>query len=82
MPEPQAHQARCSVAVGSASRRTLRERWLRRYQGYFGEPSALADYRAGTISFGELYSSTMKQAENMVTEAGHCDQGAFSERDL
>lgn len=69
------------AAPTSNHRRKLREDWIRRFTGYFGEPASLGHYRAGEISFGQLYRSSMKMAENMVTEAERVDSGAFSSRD-
>lgn len=64
-----------------STRRTLRERWIRRYQGFFGDPPKLGQYRAKEITFGELYRSACKMAEDMATEARSIDAGAFSDRD-
>jgi hypothetical protein len=63
------------------TRRAAREEWIKRYTAYFGEPMRLQDYRAKEISFGTLYRSAKKTAEDMVTEASRCDFEAFSSRD-
>lgn len=53
----------------SALRRS-RQQWIQKYRGHFGDPIRIDEYRAGTITFEELYRSSMHTAENMVAEAG------------
>lgn len=59
----------------------LQERWIKRYRGNFGDPSALHEYRAGRIGFRELYDSAMRQAELMLAEVQQITADAFGDED-
>lgn len=58
-------------------RNAAREAWIKRFTGYFGDPLRLGEYRAGKLSFEELYKSAMRHVEDMVTEAGRYDPAAW-----
>lgn len=55
------------------------ERWIRRYCGHFGEPYNLEPFRAGSVTFRELYDTAMRQAENMLAEAQSVESVAFED---
>ncbi len=57
-------------------RTAAREAWIKRFQGYFGDPLRLSEYRAGTLTFRELYESALRHADDQVNEAGHYDPAA------
>lgn len=60
-------------------RTQAREAWIKRYTGYFGEPFRLDEYRRGLLTFREFYTYMMNHADDMVNEAGHCDNEAFND---
>jgi hypothetical protein len=51
-------------------RDAAREAWIKRFQGYFGDPLRLDEYRRGEIAFGALYDSALRHIGDMVNEAG------------
>lgn len=51
-------------------RESAREAWISRFTGYFGEPLQLSEYRRGEITFGHLYTHSLRHADDMVNEAG------------
>lgn len=61
------------------AKRRKREKWIKRYSGYFGPPTRLEDYRKAEITFNELYRSSMKMAESMTTEAGYTEPGTLDD---
>lgn len=63
----------------SVLRTEAREKWIKRYSGYFGEPFRLDEYRKGGLTFREFYMAMIDHAEDMVTEASHIDYAAFND---
>lgn len=61
----------------TAQRNAAREAWIKRFAGYFGDPIRLGEYRAGTLTFEELYRNSIGHAEDMVNEAGRYDPAAW-----
>jgi len=59
------------VSDPAIKRDAAREAWIKRFAGYFGDPLRLDEYRCGTITFRELYESSLRHADDMVNEAGH-----------
>ena len=67
--------------IDKAARNAAREAWIKRFTGYFGDPLRLSEYRAGTITFSELYDSANRHVDDMTTEAARCDYAALKDED-
>jgi len=52
-----------------------------RYCSIIGEPSALAEFREGKISFRVFYDSAMRQAELMLAEVSQISARTFGGED-
>jgi len=67
------------MLITPEQRNAAREAWIRRFSGYFGDPIRLGEYRAGTLTFQELYDSANRHAQDMTIEAKRCDSAAFDD---
>lgn len=66
--------------MSASTAEAAREKWIKHWSGYFGEPPKLQDYRAGRVSFRELYDHSNSFAEDMATEGRIIDYAtAFSD---
>lgn len=57
----------------------LHARWISRFRGHFGEPIGLDEFRAGDLSFRDLYERNMRFAEAMLAEVQQIHSDAFND---